>query len=89
MKVYHRIKPDFFAEIKPDAGLEDYKLVATVDCDDLEKVFELTNHIDGDWAMNENVIAYDKNNRSTNMGDVIMDDNGTIWWRKAVGWEKV
>ena len=89
MKVYHRISPDFFAEHKPNKRLEDYQLVAEVDCATIEQAFELTNHIHCAWQENSEVYAYSKNARSTSVGDVVVDDNGTIYWCKDVGWEEV
>ena len=56
-----------------------YRYVATVESDDLDKVYELTNHIDSDWQENDRVtVAKNARNRSTSVGDVLINSTG-IW----------
>lgn len=76
--VYHKIKPDFFSiEFK---DLSEYKKVAEVDTDDLEKAFHLTNHISTDWTTNEDVEAVCERNRSSSVGDVMYDAENKKWY---------
>lgn len=65
---------------KSEGGFAGFEMVATVtlkDNDrpdvevDLEKVFELTNHIDGDWTLNKGVVTGKTSVRSTSVGDLV------------------
>ena len=54
------------------------EIVATVDTgtnksddEELNKAFELTNHIETDWTRNEEVTAFKKHPRSTSVGDIL------------------
>lgn len=70
---------------------EDLELVAMVRIPKglgLNKVFELTNHIDHDWTENPGVTAIDPQarHRSTSVGDLICDiTNSKAWVVAAVG----
>jgi len=56
-----------------------YRYVATVQSDDLDKVYELTNHIDSDWQEGSRVtVAKGAKTRSTSIGDVLINSTG-IW----------
>ncbi len=55
----------------------EYRLVAVVDTDDLEAGFSLTNHIDYDWAINNEVTALPGSHRSTSVGDIIVRGDST------------
>lgn len=52
-----------------------YQKVATVATTDLDKAFELTNHIDSDWTLNPEVIAYNRKNKSSCVGDIFVLNN--------------
>ena len=67
---------------------QDYDFVATVDTDNLEVAFELTNSIDCAWWTNAKVISRfeDDGCRSTSVGDVIIID-GRPFQCASVGWE--
>jgi len=51
---------------------EEYRPVAAVEADDIEEVFNKTNHIDTDWADNDGVIPIGAKARSTSVGDVVV-----------------
>lgn len=57
------------------AGKIRYRCVAEVDTTNLDKAFELTNHIDHDWRQNAGVTPTLGNHRSTSCGD-ILEKNG-------------
>ena len=67
---------------EPTVFPDDYQLVATVECDQMGRVFDLTNHIDHAWPENpEVIVAPDVNPahlRSTSVGDVIAGADGTF-----------
>jgi hypothetical protein len=52
------------------------RLVAKIEITDLNKAFELTNHIDGNWQDNPGVITNLEKCRSTSVGDLIEDEDG-------------
>lgn len=49
-----------------------FRLVASVNNDDLNQAYQLTNHIDSNWEENEGVIALKTQNRSTSVGDILV-----------------
>lgn len=51
-----------------------YELVAEVETDDLDKAFELTNHISRDWRTNASLRAMPAARRSTSVGDLLEKD---------------
>jgi hypothetical protein len=64
----------------------DYDLVAAVSTEGgLDKVFELTNHIDHNWADNPEVACMQQS-RSTSVGDILMEWDGTCYRCADVGW---
>jgi len=73
----------------------EYKLVAVVLAPDIDKVFELTNHIDHDWRENENVLPSHDARRSTSTGDIVVEFNeddpekNTIHLCASFGWEEI
>jgi len=88
-KVYHAINPTFGFGKKPEFPSE-YKLVATVECADLEDVFRITNHIDEDWTKNPEVTELFHNRpRSTSVGDVVIDEDGYHFYCDQVGWKEI
>lgn len=67
-----------------------YRLVGVVFRDSLDEVFELTNHVDSDWTMHPacKVVGGDRQ-RSTSVGDVVMDEHGIFWLCMNFGWKMV
>jgi hypothetical protein len=67
----------------------DYTLVATVEGDDVEKAFELTNTIDHSWWENEGATALfdDSGCRSTSVGDVVVMSDGRQLECAPFGWK--
>lgn len=89
-KVYHAINPTFGFGKQPEFPNE-YELVAEVECDGVEDVFRITNHIDTNWTGNPEVIEVYKTNgcRSTSVGDMAVDQNGKAFYCDMVGWKDV
>lgn len=69
IKVYHKIKSDFFAKTEVFNPAE-FTLIAEVQTDDLEKAYELTNNITHPWTENAGVKFLGGFPRSTSVGDV-------------------
>jgi hypothetical protein len=68
---------------------DDYILVAIVDSEVLEKVFELTNHIDSPWWDNDGVeVVGDNHHRSTSVGDIVVTNEGTFRCEN-MGWHEL
>lgn len=65
-----------------------YEKVAEVNTDDMEKAFELTNHIDSDWTKNADVTPLTTKNRSTSVGDVMVM-NGEHYLVGMLGFVKI
>ena len=86
-KVYHRnpIQSTYlFPAQSPDKPT--FTLVAEVDSENLEEIFELTNHIDHSWTQNKKVTVVAKNPvRSTSVGDLVFV-NGKYFVCEATGW---
>lgn len=94
--------PDFFA-VKlgfrdPQAQAEaaarlfakgHYKAVASVQGNDLETAFELTNHIDAPWSSNPGVTALTPNARSSSSGDLFELSDGHWFVCASVGFTPV
>lgn len=85
--VYHAVRSTFGFTIQKFP--EEYRPVAIVDCDNLEDVFRVTNHIEEDWRKNKEVLeTIGDRFRSTSTGDVVVDDKGTPWYCAMIGWKK-
>jgi hypothetical protein len=86
-KVYHRdpVKSTyFFPAQSPDEPT--FTLVAEVDSENLEEIFELTNHIEHSWTQNKKVTVIANNSvRSTSVGDLVLI-NGKYFVCKDTGW---
>lgn len=52
-----------------------YEFVGTVDTDDLDKAYHLTNHIQHNWTKNEDVDAPSEKVRSSSVGDIFQIDD--------------
>jgi hypothetical protein len=84
-KVWHRKSPSFDESLGLFPG--DYELVAEVASDNLEVVYEKTNHIHCVWWENEGVTLV-KESRSTSVGDVA-EVNGKLFLCAMMGWKEV
>ena len=66
---------------------QDYKHVANVEAEGVDKVFELTNHITSNWEDNRGVMVIQRGNRSTSVGDIVVDtDAGVKHLCESAGW---
>jgi len=88
IKVYHGKNFGQMA-LKQTQWPADYELVATVKTDDLEKAFELTNHINSIWMQNPDVTAEPGQHRSTSVGDVMVDESARTWQCGDFGWREI
>ena len=88
-KVYQVANPSFGFE--NHAFPDEFSLVATVDSEDVDKVYELTNTIDKYWWENEGVTKefVGKGCRSTSVGDVVVLGNGDKFLCESVGWTQM
>ncbi len=67
----------------------DYEIVAEVECEDKNQVFQLTNTIDDYWWNNDEVTALKTKTRSTSVGDIVEDvENNKFWMVLGLGWKK-
>ena len=64
-----------------------YTHVADVDAPGLDKVFELTNHINSSWYENSGVTCLVEG-RSTSTGDVIVREDGAKFFCAPFGWQQ-
>lgn len=90
--VYH-VMPEFtrdgYFALLP---LDHYTLVATVEAPELGAVFQFTNHIDGNWTDNPEVVELfmlKDRTRSTSVGDLVSDELGDFYRVEGCGWSKV
>jgi len=87
----------FYNEFDPDAAmfnLDEWRCVAAVDCEDVEDVFRLTNHINSDWRDNFEVTWHLRGEcghglRSTSVGDVVRTPDGRWLLVAGAGWEDI
>lgn len=86
-KVYHAIKPTFGVGESLEFP-KGYKLVAevTIPEDNLEHVFLLTND---NWTHNMGVKAGEGSQRSTSVGDVVVDEQGKRFRCGLTGWDEL
>ncbi len=87
-QIFHKIDTDFRSEMM-EPFEKNYLHVADVECERLSDTFGLTNHIDTDWALNEGVVAFSRENRSTSVGDVVRSEDGVFHVCASIGWEEV
>jgi len=86
--VYHAKDPNFGfgPQLKyPD----DYQKVAEVECENLEEVFRVTNHIDRSWTENPEVKWHAEQVRSTSVGDIVVDEKNNIFSCENIGWVQI
>lgn len=88
-QLFHDKDPKFGFSDQPRTWPDDFDLVAQVDTDDLDAVFELTNHISDDWTKNPGVRAIAKHPRSTSVGDVVVNSQENVFICLPVGWKEI
>ena len=70
--------------------MEEYKFVAVVDASNIDDVFEATNHIRSDWQENDNVQSFGQDNRSTSVGDIVINmDTLESYLCDSFGWKEI
>ena len=78
-RVYHVKSEKFGSRVEGEVVFpDDFKLVAFVPTEDLERVFGLTNHVDSAWTDNPSVVPVDPPHRSTSVGDVVVTEDGVF-----------
>lgn len=88
-KVWHKKDPDF-RTIPKSLTLEEFECVALVRCHDLEDAFRLTNHIDWEWWLNDEIYDVVKKSRSTSVGDVVQNmTTRKTYAVDMVGWKEI
>ena len=90
--VYHNNElPSLMAKAAQAAKAfpDGFKKVAVVDADNIDEVFRITNHIDEAWYGNPEVKELFDKGRSTSVGDVVVEENGTAHYCAAFGWEQM
>ena len=93
--VHHAIHPTFGFKVEqnPAFNFENYSHVASVECDSLNHVYEVTNHISRDWTTNPEVKwrrGDGANTRSTSCGDVILEkDSGKKFMVLGAGFGEI
>lgn len=93
IKVYHQNNykegMKFYSKQTLDkVAMSLYSLVATVNTNDLDEAFELTNHLDKNWSENDKVDAVSSSVRSTMVGD-LMEIDEEFYIVLALGFKKL
>jgi hypothetical protein len=70
-----------------DKGL--YSHVANVDTTNMDKAWELTNHISHSWLENEEVTSIGDRHRSSSVGDLFEDEKGVFNVISNIGFKVV
>lgn len=97
-EVYHDKAPTFMSPFARSSFVN-FEHVATIECEDIEDIFVLSNHGDhvdgrsrGDWTTSKCVTPVEghtgRNTRSTSVGDIAIDIDGQVWYCDRVGWKK-
>lgn len=87
-QVYHAVNPSFIPQMMKFPA--EYEKVAEVECEDLEDVFRVTNHINHNWTLNPQVTMYKAGGvRSTSVGDVVVDEHGKVFLCDMAGWKEI
>lgn len=86
--IFHAKKGNFLADELP---IGDFKFVATVNADNINDVFGISQNIDKSWLKNQDVIATTQTEaRSTSVGDVIKDiENSRFYMLEFTGMTEV
>lgn len=53
-----------------------YEHVADVDSNNMDRAYQLTNHINQSWTLNDDVEAIKEKVRSTSVGDLLFTEDG-------------
>jgi hypothetical protein len=82
--VYHRITPTFMdndvRELERTFPIG-FNPVARVEVRDIHETYQVTNHIDGNWLMNPEVVdRFQVAARSTSVGDVFVVEGTKEGW---------
>jgi hypothetical protein len=90
-KVYHNALPSFMGNdaVVLEAFPRGFTHVANVDAENLDDVFQKTNHIDSDWTLNPGVTLTAMGMfgpRSTSVSDVVIIDDERFTCQMA-GWK--
>ncbi len=89
-RVFHAVTFIWPCPENPLAGaLTAYALVAEVETTDVESAFDLTNHNDEDWTLNQGVRAFVESCRSTSVGDVIVMPDDEAYLVLPVGFRRL
>jgi hypothetical protein len=90
-QVFHAVDPTFGWGDEDPKWPDEYSLVATVDSDDVDKVYELTNTIDSYWWKNAGVTPefIGEGCRSTSVGDVIKMTDNKLFRCESIGWKEL
>lgn len=83
-------KPEQVARVwaNQDAMKPHYVKVADLMADDLDEVFEKTNHIDRSWTENEGIVWNADRVRSTSVGDIIVAEDQKRFFVAGMGFEE-
>lgn len=90
--VYHADEPTFGMKMedRPEPVFpEGFRKVAVVNCEGIEDVFRVTNHIHQDWTKNEEVGWHADQVRSTSVGDIVIDENMEMFRCSSFGWKRL
>ena len=68
---------------------EDYDVVAAIEADSIDEVFEKTNSIENHWSGNPGVIPIKKECRSTSLGDIVVNKAGKKFLCAYIGWKEI
>ena len=86
-EVWHAVPADFSAERPISDFPLGFEMVAAVLSEDLDEVFDKTNHAHRPWTENEGVSPKAQRPRSTSVGDVVVDVvRATAHRVEIVGW---
>lgn len=88
--VYHDKKPQFGFGTEDRVWPDDFDVIATVQSEDPDIVYEATNTIDHPWWDNEIATCLKPGGaRSTSVGDVVVNSKDEVFIVLPVGWKKI
>jgi hypothetical protein len=88
-ELYHDKNPKFGLNETERVWPDDFDLIAWINSDDLDLVFEQTNNVDKSWTDNPGVKVVRKNPRSTSVGDVIVTSKDIVYICLPIGWKNL
>lgn len=74
--------------IKESVLLNEYKKIAKINTNDLNKAYELSNSIENYWGENKEVVLYEERNRSSSIGDIFIK-NDKVYFVNVLGFEQL